>query len=108
MLFLIDYHPRSGKLVEMKTFDDSQLEQACDERLERELALYDAGIETERELVILRAETEAHVRYSHGRYFYTVEELFLQAGLDLSLFREPPAATPDPAPDAAPVSSVAC
>jgi hypothetical protein len=73
MLFLIDYDRRDGKIVTLRTFEDSQRRDAQEARLELELALNRRGIE--REVVLLDAADEAAIRRTHRRYFADLAEL---------------------------------
>lgn len=73
MLFLIDYDRRAGKLVTMRTFDDSQRSAALAKRLELELKYHRAQID--REVVLLEAADEAAIRRTHRRYFVDLAEL---------------------------------
>ncbi len=67
MIFLIEYDPPSGTLVQFRKFDDSELRVAQDARFELELKLKREGIQ--HEAVILEAPSEEAVRHTHGRYF---------------------------------------
>lgn len=86
MLFFIEYQSGAdGGLVNLRRYSDDQLKQAKADRLERELDCRRQGIE--RELVLLQSETEENLRRTHGRYFYSVEELVrrLKDSLDAKL-----------------------
>ncbi|HVT88546.1 MAG TPA: hypothetical protein VHD56_06820 [Tepidisphaeraceae bacterium] len=73
MLFLIDYDRGAGKIVALRTFDESQRRTAMDARLELELDLRRQGIE--REVVLLEAADEKAIRKTHRRYFADLAEL---------------------------------
>jgi hypothetical protein len=73
MLFLIEYDPPTGTLVQFRKFDKSQQELARRERLDLEISLNRQGIQ--HEVVILDAPSEELVRHTHGRYFKTLAEL---------------------------------
>lgn len=73
MLFLIEYDRDCGQIVTLKTFDDTERQDAEDSRLEMELGLNRLGIE--REVVILEASTEEALRRTHRRYFEDLAEL---------------------------------
>ena len=47
MIFLIEYNQSEGRIVTIRNFDDSQLREAEDSRLEIELALNRNGIDHE-------------------------------------------------------------
>lgn len=86
MLFFIEYQTGpDGGLVSMQRYPDEQLKQAKADRLAREIECRRQGIE--RELVILQSESEENIRRTHGRYFYSVEELVqrLMDSLDAKL-----------------------
>ena len=51
MIFLIEYNQSEGRIVTIRNFDDSQLREAEDSRLEIELALNRNGIDHEVDLV---------------------------------------------------------
>ena len=73
MIFLIGYDRNRGQIVTFKTFNDSERQDAEDARLEMELELNRLG--TEREVVILEADTEEALRRTHRRYFEDLAEL---------------------------------
>jgi hypothetical protein len=78
MYFLIDYDRSAGKLMSMTPFDANQGALARSQRLALELEHNAAG--RIREVVILQAPSEAHIRKTHRRYFETLEELVKLAG----------------------------
>jgi hypothetical protein len=73
MIFLIEYDRGHGQIVTIEPFDDSERQKAEDARLEKELELNREG--TEREVVLLEAETEEALRRTHRRYFEDLSEL---------------------------------
>lgn len=73
MLFLIEYNRKSGNIVKMIKFDDSERQNAEDSRLEMELELNRRGIE--HEVVLLDAFSEKALRRTHRRYFEDLAEL---------------------------------
>ena len=73
MLFLIEYDRAAGLLVALTTFGNSQQRLAEQARLNLELDLHRRGID--REIVLLKAATEAAVRATHRRYFETGQQL---------------------------------
>ena len=66
MNFLIEYH--KGKLLSFRKFDE--LKDGEDARLELELKVM-----AKHEVVLLIAENEEALRKTHGRYFYSLEDL---------------------------------
>ena len=73
MLFLIEYDRNLGRIVTMKSYEDSDRKRAEESRLELELELNLNGIENE--VVLLEAKSEAAVRRTHRRYFEDLSEL---------------------------------
>ena len=71
VFFLIDYDRSLGDLVELRAFSDSDA--AEEARLERELDLLRRG--SEREIVVLDAESKNALRKTHCRYFETLSSL---------------------------------
>ncbi|HVA01111.1 MAG TPA: hypothetical protein VMV34_05570 [Terriglobia bacterium] len=67
MIFLIEYDRASGKIAELRKFDDASLKVAEDARLELELKLNRAGVQ--HEVVLLDAPSEEALRRTHSRYF---------------------------------------
>ena len=67
MLFLIEYDPKKRERKSLKTFDDSEEEQARKERLALELDLHRKKIDNE--VVLLKAKSEAVLQHTHQRYF---------------------------------------
>jgi hypothetical protein len=73
VVFLIEYDRDSGRIVTMRSFEDSERESAQDARLDLELDLNEKGIEYEG--VLLEASDEEAVRRTHRRYFEDLREL---------------------------------
>lgn len=73
MLFLIEYDRNLGRIVTMKSFEDSDRKRAEESRLKLELELILNGIENE--VVLLEAKSEVAVRRTHRRYFEDLSEL---------------------------------
>ena len=73
MLFLIEYDRNHGRIVTFREFDDSERLKAEDARLEMELQLNRTA--TEREVVLLEANTEEALRRTHRRYCESLFEL---------------------------------
>ena len=73
MIFLLDYDRGSGKMVSLRTYADSQRQQASAERLELEIDCHRRGIE--REIVVLQAASKEALMKTHRRYFADLKEL---------------------------------
>jgi hypothetical protein len=73
MIFLIKYNRSEGNIVTLKSFDDSQREQAENARLDMELDLNRKGIE--HEVVLLEADSEEALQKTHRRYFEDLRQL---------------------------------
>jgi hypothetical protein len=73
MIFLIEYDRRQGRLVSLKSFDESDRRSAEQARLELELRLNKLRIT--HEVVLLEAQSEYALRQTHRRYFETLSEL---------------------------------
>jgi hypothetical protein len=73
MIFLIEYDRRRGRLVSLRSFDESKRLGAENARLDLELRLNKLGIK--REVVLLEAVNEDALRRTHRRYFETLAEL---------------------------------
>jgi len=73
MLFLIEYDRKIGKIASLKTYQDSERDNAGEVRLALELSLRSAGIE--REVVMLEAASEEALRKTHRRYFESLANL---------------------------------
>ena len=73
MIFLIEYDRNQGRIVTIKSFEDSDGEKAEVLRLELELRLGQQHIDNE--VVLLEAATERALRLTHRRYFEDLSEL---------------------------------
>jgi hypothetical protein len=73
MIFLIEYDRDRGRIVEIKSFKDSDRGKAEESRLELELELNLKAIDNE--VVLLEASTENALRRTHRRYFEDLTEL---------------------------------
>ncbi|HKS95658.1 MAG TPA: hypothetical protein VJV74_05930 [Terriglobia bacterium] len=73
MIFLIEYDPPTGTLVQFRKFEESDRQAAHDARLELELALNRQA--SRHEVVTLEAPSEEAVRHTHKRYFKGLAEL---------------------------------
>ena len=73
MIFLIEYNQSEGRIVTIRNFDDSQLREAEDSRLEIELALNRNGID--HEVVLMDAASEVDLRRTHRRYFEDLRQI---------------------------------
>jgi hypothetical protein len=73
MLFLIEYDRERGRMVTIRSFNDSNGERAEESRLKLELDLNLKGIDNE--VVLLEAATEEALRRTHRRYFESLTEL---------------------------------
>ena len=73
MIFLVEYDRSRGELASLRAFDDSERNAAENERLQREITLYEKGIE--REIVLLQAASEDAVKETHRRYFADIATL---------------------------------
>jgi hypothetical protein len=73
MLFLIEYDRQKGKIVTIKSFEDSDRVVAEEARLELELDRNKKAIDNE--VVLLEASGEEAVRRTHRRYFEDLTEL---------------------------------
>lgn len=67
MLYLIEYDRSRGRIVTLRTFDESDRQRAEEARLGLELRLNSAG--AEREVVILEAQNKKALLHTHSRYF---------------------------------------
>ncbi len=71
--FLLDYNRATQKLVSITTFED--MDEALAAYSERE----GAALGTEHEVVLLGAESEDELLETHGRYFYSIGEMWERA-----------------------------
>ena len=67
MIFLIEYERSTGRLVDLKRFEESEREVAYGTRLRRELDLFRAS--EAHEVLILEASDEDALKKTHRRYF---------------------------------------
>ena len=69
-LFLLEYDRPAGKLLRLREFSEDQRDLAYAERqhLERTKPPHI-------EVVVLESDSLATIKKTHGRYFYTLEEL---------------------------------
>ena len=74
MIFLIEYDRPTRHTLLFKTFTDEQRHAAQDERLRLELELNCRGLLLDREVVLLEARDEQHLRRTHDRYFEYLPE----------------------------------
>lgn len=77
MIFLIRYDRRAGKIVSFKAFDDADRSNAESTRLDLELS--GTLSETDEEIVLLEAQSEADLRKTHRRYFESAQDLVKSA-----------------------------
>ena len=75
MIFLIEYDRNRGRIVTIRKFNDSERQKAEASRLQMELELNRLG--TEREVVLLEADSEEALRLTHRRYFENLSELMI-------------------------------
>ena len=73
MIFLIQYNRKRGRIISLRSFNDSDMVKAQDCRLELELSLNAKSVM--HEVVLLEAESESAIRLTHARYFYDLPEL---------------------------------
>jgi hypothetical protein len=73
VFFLIEYDRGLGRLISFRAFQDPERSLAEETRLQLEVTL--ALARTEREVVLLEAETEEALRRTHRRYFEALAEL---------------------------------
>jgi hypothetical protein len=76
MIFLIHYDRRAGKIKTFKTFDDGDRPTAESARLALEVV---ESKQTDNEIVLLEAQSEAELRKTHRRYFATATDLLKTA-----------------------------
>jgi hypothetical protein len=84
LIFLLEYSRSKGRIVgNVEEFDEADRAIATAKRLARELELHREGV-IDHEVVLLEAQTLETLRHTHGRYFFTAEELFqrLMSSLD--------------------------
>jgi hypothetical protein len=73
MIFLIEYNRPKGRIVNFKTFDDSERLEAEKTRVDLELDLNRKGVH--HEVVLLEAASEEALRRTHRRYFENLSQL---------------------------------
>jgi hypothetical protein len=73
VLFLIEYDPPTGTLLQLRILHDSERQVALNIRFELEFKLCREGVQ--HEVGILEAPSEEAVRHTHGRYFKDLAEL---------------------------------
>jgi hypothetical protein len=73
MIFLIEYNRNEGRIVTIRSFSDSERDNAEESRLKLELDLNQKGIDDE--VVLLEAFSEEALRRTHRRYFENLSEL---------------------------------
>ena len=73
MIFLIQYDRPKGRIVTIKTFENSERLDAENSRLETELDLNRRGMT--REVVLLEAASKDALRRTHQRYFEDLKDL---------------------------------
>ena len=87
--FLIVYDTKRGELIEgVRSFAERDLALALEARFEHERG---RAAESGVEVVVLRAESEAEIRRTHGRYFGSAAEVI--GGIGEVLSRRTMAAT---------------
>jgi hypothetical protein len=91
MIFLIEYNQSEGRIVTIRNFDDSQLREAEDSRLEIELDLNLNGID--HEVVLMDAASEVDLRRTHRRYFEDLRQILEPKPLQPSLDKKHPLAS---------------
>jgi hypothetical protein len=75
MFYLVDYNRPQGHIISMQTFPDTEYKAAMDARLKIELDLFHSKI-SDREVVVLQADSLDTLKITHSRYFKTIEEHF--------------------------------
>jgi hypothetical protein len=76
MIFLIHYSRREARIKALQAFRDSDRSQAETARLKLELSTKG---DSEHEVVLLEAQSEADLRRTHRRYFSSASDLFRKA-----------------------------
>lgn len=82
MFFLIEYDRERGRIVTIRSFNNSKGERAEESRLKLELDLNLKGIDNE--VVLLEAATEEALKRTHRRYFANLTELATDSGVILT------------------------
>jgi hypothetical protein len=78
MIFLIEYNKKTGEVVTLRQFQDSEQSLAQKERLTTELDLNRRGMK--HEVVLLEAADYDALLKTHNRYFSTLRELTTPSG----------------------------
>lgn len=73
MFFLVEYDRATGTLVQLLSFSNNKRADATRARLDLELLQMKSNLA--REIVILEAASEGHLRRTHRRYFEPIETL---------------------------------
>jgi hypothetical protein len=73
MIYLLHYDRPNGKLVSIQEFPSTHRKHAMNARLELELDLHHKGLP--HEATLLEAASVEALRRTHGRYFYTSQEI---------------------------------
>lgn len=74
MIFLIEYSRGDGRIISLTRFNESDRLAAAAQRLAIEVDLNRQGV-MDHEVLLLEAEDEEALRFTHGRYFWNLEEL---------------------------------
>lgn len=77
MIFLIEYERARGRIVTMRSFDNSEREAAEEMCLNLELDLNAKRVDNE--VVLLEATSEEALRKTHRRYFEDLSQLLNSA-----------------------------
>lgn len=73
MIFLIEYDRPQGRIITLKTFEDSEMQTAENTRLDLELKLNRSG--TDHEVVLLEAASKDALLKTHRRYFENLSQI---------------------------------
>lgn len=73
MIFLIEYDRPQGRIITLKTFEDSEMQIAENTRLDLELKLNRSG--TDHEVVLLEAASKDALLKTHRRYFENLSQI---------------------------------
>lgn len=82
MIYLIQYHRPSGRVIQITEFHESERATAENLRLEVEVELLAKAGDTE--VVLLEAESEAALRQTHRRYFQDPREIASSSGEEIT------------------------
>jgi hypothetical protein len=72
MIYLIEYRRSAGRLLRLETFPDDARSAAEQARMKLE---QEHRADSDYEVVLLDAESEAALRETHGRYFKDIKDL---------------------------------